>query len=433
MSETRIEDLTDRIKPTAASNLLLWGILAFFIAFVIWASLTQLDRSVIGSGRVVPSAQLQIVSNLEGGIVESINVKTGSIVKNGDPLIQLSSILSGAELGSGAATAAALAVKIARLEAEVAGRTPNYPATFDAASGDLLTIEKALHASRMAELSSLMNAANSRLTQTQRAVAEAQATYSARSSARDSNIAELAMIRPLVERGIEPRMTLLQAENAAAVSAAEASAAAASISRAQAGVSEARATLSQARQDWQSRAATELAAAQAEYSARVRTMPALADRAARTTIRAPLSGRINRVLVSTVGGVIRPGEPVVEIVPSDKSLLIEALVSPKDIAFVRMAQASRVDITAYDPAVYGSLDGKVVSISPDAVINERTGESHYTVRVRADANSLKDKQGRTLAIGPGMIANVKLLGDKRSVMNYILTPITRLGENAFRE
>ncbi len=432
MSETRLEDLTDRIKPTAASNLLLWGILAFFIAFVIWASFTQLDRSVNGFGRVVPSARLQIVSNLEGGIVESINVKTGSIVKSGDPLIQLSTVLSGAELGSGTATAAALAVKIARLEAEVAGRTPNYPTAIDA-GGDLLAIEKALHASRMAELSSLMNAANSRLTQTQRAVVEAQASYSARSSARDSNIAQLAMIRPLVERGIEPRMTLLQAENAAAVSAAEASAAAAAISRAQAGVGEARATLSQVRQDWQSRAATELAAAQAEYSARVRTMPALADRAARTTIRAPLTGRINRVLVSTVGGIIRPGEPVVEIVPSDQSLLIEALVSPKDIAFVRMAQASRVDITAYDPAVYGSLDGKVVSISPDAIINERTGESHYTVRVRTAANALKDKQGRSLPIGPGMVANVKLLGDKRSVMNYILTPITRLGENAFRE
>jgi membrane fusion protein, adhesin transport system len=342
-------------------------------------------------------------------------------------------VLSGAELGSGTATASALAVKIARLEAEVAGRTPSYPLAIDAAGGDLLAVEKALHASRMAELTSLMNAGNARLNQAQRAVAEAQANYAARSSARDSNSAELAMIRPLVERGIEPRMTLIQAESAAAVSAAEASAAAASIARAQAGVSEARATLSQARQDWQSRAGTELAAAQAEYSARVRSMPALADRAARTTIRAPLAGRINRVLVSTVGGIIRPGEPVVEIVPSDKSLLIEALVLPKDIAFVRFAQVARVDITAYDSAVYGSLDGRVVSISPDAVINERTGESHYTVRVRTDANSLKDKQGRSLPIGPGMIANVKLLGDKRSVMSYILTPITRLGENAFRE
>lgn len=433
MSETHIEDFTDRIKPTAAANLLLWGIFGFFIAFVIWASFTQLDRSVIGFGRVVPSAQLQIVSNLEGGIVETISVKTGMIVKAGDPLIQLSSVLSGAELGSGTATASALAVKIARLQAEVSGRTPNYPSAIDAPNQDLITVERALHASRVAELSSLVNAGNSRLTQAERAVAEAQANYAARRSARDSNSAELAMIRPLVERGIEPRMTLLQAENAAAVSSAEASAAAASIARAQAGVAEARATLSQSRQDWQSRAGTELAAAQAEYSARVRSMPALADRAARTTIRAPLSGRINRVLVSTVGGIIRPGEPVVEIVPSDKSLLIEALVLPKDIAFIRIAQPSRVDITAYDPAIYGSLDGKVVSISPDAVINERTGESHYTVRVRTAVNSIRDKTGRALPIGPGMIANVKLLGDKRSVMSYILTPITRLGENAFRE
>lgn len=431
MSDTRIEDLTHRIKPTSASNLLLWGILAFFIAFIVWASFTQLDRSVIGQGKVIPSSQLQIVSNLEGGIVESILVKTGMIVKEGDTLVQLSPVQVGADLGSGTATTGALAIKIARLEAEVAGRTPTYPA--DTSGGNLLAVEQALHAARMADLNSLTNAATARLNQAQRAVMEAQAGYAARSSARSASASELAMIRPLVDRGIEPRMTLVQAENAAAIAAAEADAALASISRAQAGVGEARATLSQLRQDWQSKASTELAQAKAEYTARVSSMSALSDRVARTTIKAPLTGRINRVMVSTVGGIIRPGEPIVEIVPSDKSLLIEALVMPKDIAFVRIDQASRVDITAYDPAVYGSLDGKVVSISPDAVVNERTGESHYMVKVRTTVNSINDRQGRPQPIGPGMIANVKLLGDKRSIMSYILTPITRLSEEAFRE
>ena len=225
----------------------------------------------------------------------------------------------------------------------------------------------------------------------------------------------------------------MQAESSYAVSQSEASAAAASISRAQASVGEAVASLNQQRQDWRSIAANDLATAQAELSARRSTLPALAERVARTTVKSPLPGRINRVLVTTVGAAVSPGAPLVEIVPSEESLLIETMVRPQDIAFVRMGQKAKVDITAYDPSVYGSLRGTVVSISPDATINERTGESFYTVRVRTASNELKDKNGRPLPIGTGMVASAALLGDKRTVLQYILTPITRLSETAFRE
>jgi membrane fusion protein, adhesin transport system len=184
---------------------------------------------------------------------------------------------------------------------------------------------------------------------------------------------------------------------------------------------------------FRARAATELATAQAELAARARTLPALSSRVDRTVIRAPVGGRINRVLVTTVGGSVSPGQPLVELVPSREALQVEALVSPKDIGSVRIGQRAKVDITAYDPAVYGSLVGQVVTISPDAVLNERTGETHYVVRVRTDKASLSDRNGTRLAIGSGMIATVNLLGDKRSVMSYILTPITRLSETAFRE
>ncbi len=150
-------------------------------------------------------------------------------------------------------------------------------------------------------------------------------------------------------------------------------------------------------------------------------------------IRAPVGGLVNRVLVTTVGGSVSPGQPLVELVPSRDALQIEALISPKDIGSVRTGQRARVDITAYDPAVYGAIDGEVITISPDAVLNERTGESHYLVRIRTSKAALKDRRGRALPIGPGMVATVNLLGDKRSVLSYILTPITRLSETAFRE
>ena len=433
MSETHLDDLTDRIKPRTASNLLLWFVVGFVVLFVIWAAFAELERTVRGMGRVIPSSQLQIVSNMEGGVVQDILIRPGQQVDEGDPLIRLDPTQMGSEFGSGEATVSALTVKIARLQAEVQGRSPAYPAAADAATADQIRIEQALHASRMADLSSLTSAAAARAAQAERSVAEAQAAYQARVTARDSRLSEVRILRPLVERGIEPRLSLAQAESAAAIAASEAQQAAESIARARASVSEARSALAQIRQEWRAQAANELATAQAELAARRRAMPALAERVDRTVIRAPLAGRINRVLVTTRGGTARPGEPLVEIVPSDERLLIEARVRPDDIAFVSLDQEARVAITAYDRSVYGALDGRVVAISPDAVTEERTGETFYLVRVRTDENALEDQAGRRLPIGPGMVAEVNILGDTRTVLQYILSPITKLSESAFRE
>jgi membrane fusion protein, adhesin transport system len=428
-----IEDFTDRIRPRTASNVLLWAVLGFFAIFLIWASIAKIDRTVRGMGRVVASSQLQTVSNLEGGVVEAIFVRTGQVVKAGQELLRLDPTQTGSELGSGEASASALAVKIARLQAEIQGREPVYPAAGDMVTANQIRIERALHASRMAELGSVVSAGQARVTGAQRAVQEAEAAYQARVSARDARQRELRMIRPLVERGIEPRLSLIQAESAYAVASSEAAAAAAGIARARAGVAEAQSTLNQQRQDWRALAANELAAAQAEYSARRSTLPALAERAERTVLRAPLPGRVNRVLVTTVGGTVAPGAPLVEIVPSEESLLVETMIRPDDIAFVRMGQKAKVNVTAYDPSVYGALDGVVASISPDAVLNERTGETFYTVQVRTASNALRDKSGRRLPIGTGMVADVSLIGDKRTILQYILSPITKLSETAFRE
>jgi membrane fusion protein, adhesin transport system len=433
LADPHFEDLADRIEPRSASNVLLWTILGFFIAFILWASIVQIDRTVRAPGRIVPSARLQVVSNLEGGIVAAILVRSGDLVRQGQALIKLDPTQSGAELGSSEVQVVALQAKIARLEAEVAGREPMYPVPRDAAGADQVSIERALHQSRMSDLAALVSANNARASQSLAAVAEAQAAYRARVSARDSAERQLSMMQPLVERGIEPQMTLVQLQNTAAVAASEAAQAAAAVGRAQSGVAEARATLSQVRQNWRAQAGTELATAQAEMAARSRTVPALAARFGRSTVAAPVTGRVNRVLVTTVGSSVGAGQPIVEVVPSNDTLTVEALVAPKDIGFVRIGQKAKINVSAYDSAIYGGMEGEVVTISPDATIEERTGESHYTVRIRADAKSLRDSAGKPLTIGPGMTADVSLLGDKRSILAYILTPIARLGETAFRE
>lgn len=426
-----LEDLADRIRPRAASNLLLWAILGFVTVFLVWASLTELDRTIRGQGRVIASSHLQVVSNLEGGIVDAILVRTGQTVREGQELVRLNRTMTGAELGSGEVTLGALRAKIARLEAEVAGRSPSYPPVTNATLASQIAVEQALHAARMANLSSINAASQARLVQAQRAAVEAAAAYQARVSASEAASTELESLRPLVERGIEPQLSLVRAESAASVAASDVAAASAAAARAQAAVVEARSVLSQQQQDWRSTAAADLAAARAEMAARQQTLPALEDRVQRTSVRAPLDGRINRVLVTTVGGSIGPGAPMVEIVPDRETLLVEAMVLPKDIGSVRIGQRAKVDITAYDPAVYGSLTGRVSSISPDAVTDERTGQSFYLVQVRTDSD--RTGSGRKLSIGPGMIAEVSLLGDKRSVLSYLLTPITRLRDRAFRE
>ena len=427
------EDLTDRIKPRAASNMLLWVVLAFVVIFVLWAAFAELDRTVRGGGRVIATSQLQVLSNPEGGVVEAILVKTGEQVSQGDELIRLDPTPTTSDFGSGEASVNALMAKIARLQAEVQGREPVYPAASDPITANQIGIERSLHASRMAELSSLVNAGQAAVAQASGSVREAEAMYRARTAARDAREQELALIRPLVERGIEPRLSLVQAESAFAVASGEAAAAAASISRARSSVAETQAALARQRQDWVALAAADLAAAQAEYSARRSTLPALAERVDRAVVRAPLPGRINRVLVTTVGGVAAPGAPLLELVPSEETLLVEVRILPQDIAFVRMNQTAKVNITAYDSSIYGSLRGIVVAISPDATMNEQTGQTFYTVQVRTASNALKDRDGRPLPIGTGMIADVSLLGDKRSVLSYLLSPITRLGERAFRE
>lgn len=416
-----------------ASNVLLIGIVAFVTIFFIWAYFAQIERTVRGEGRVIASSQLQVVSNGEGGVVEAILVRPGDRVAAGAPLVRLDPTSTAAELGSGRASYTALQVKIARLQAEIDGREPSYPPATDAATTEQILTERALHESRLADLASLTEAARARVVGARGLVAEGRATYRSRIVAAAARDREASVLRSLVERGIEPRLALLQAESAAAVARSDAAAAAAGIDRSQAAVGEGQAALDQVRPNWRAAAATELAAARAESSARRATLPALSTRVDRTVLRAPLAGLINRVLVTTRGAAVQPAQPLVEIVPSGESLLIEARVRPEDISFVRMDQPAKVALTAYDRSVYGTVDGRVVAISPDAVTEERSERTFYLVRVRTSASSLLARTGERMPIGPGMVAEVDLLGDPRTVLEYLLTPITRLSERAFRE
>ncbi len=425
------EDRLLAVEPRRAASFLLYLVGGFFLIALLWAGLTKIDRTVRANGQVIPSAKLQIVSNLEGGIVEAITVKPGDRVKRGAELIRLSPTLTGAAYDSSAIGVEALEAKANRLRGEVLGRSPGYVRS--ASGSDQVAMEQSLYASRRAEFSSLVAAAEARVAQAQRQVAEAQAGVGARQSSLKAADQELEMIRPLAMKMIVPKIDLVRAENAASVARSELDAAISALSRAQSGVAEARASLAQQRSDWKSRAATELTQVQAELASQQGALPALKDRVSRTTVRAPMNGIVNRILVNTVGGSVAAGEPIIEIVPVESVLLVDAAVRPSDIANVRLGQKSRVEITAYNSAIFGWMQGEVVSISPDAIYNEALKESFYSVQVRTTGSPLKDSKGKPLRIGPGMVATVNLLGEKRSILSYLLTPISRLSETAFRE
>ena len=416
------------IVARKSANIILWALAAFIVLAIAWAALTEIDRSVRGMGTVVPSSKLQVVSNLEGGVVEEILVKAGEEVKRGDILVRLSPTMTGADYGSSTAQVSALNSKIARLDAEVRGVSPDY----GEAPASQIAIESSLHDARMAELRSAQALGVARVNQAQRSVSEAKSLLDARRSTYASLQEELEMIRPLVATQVVPKIDLIKTENQVNVALKEMESAQAGLARAHASVAEARAESARLRSDWMRASAAELSQAQAELSAKREQLPALSDRVDRTIIRSPVNGTVNRVLVTTVGGSVAAGNPIAEIVPSKDALYIEAMIRPQDIANVSLGQNALIEITAYSRAIYGALSGRVTSISPDAVKNQETGESFYLVEIQT-SEELKDDTGDPLQIGPGMIANVNVLGEKRSILSYIFTPLTRLKDTAFRD
>ncbi|MDP4574186.1 HlyD family type I secretion periplasmic adaptor subunit [Qipengyuania sp. G39] len=430
--EGRVERFIDNLEPRRVSRWLFWAIVVFFVVFLIWAALAEIDRTVRGQGRVISSNELQIVSSLEGGVLEEIFVTTGQQVEALDPVLRLDPTETGSNLGSTSATAGALEMKVARLEAELAGRAPSFPAPADEEAARQRSIESALYASRQANLQSSLAGARAQLARARQQVTEAERQSDSLASQAQAARAEADLLRPLVDQGIEPRLSLVRAEGQATSAEAQLAGARASIGRAQAQVYEAQANLDRTLRDWRAQSANELAAAQAELGARSATLPALEERLARTTLRSPVTGTVNRVLVNTRGSAVSPGEPLVEITATDDALLVEVRIRPQDIGTVRIGQDAKVGITAFDQTIYGSLDGKVVTISPDSIVDERSGEIFYLVRVRTEMDSIPNVDG-DLEIGTGMVADVSLLGDKRTVLQYILTPLRRFSDRAFRE
>lgn len=420
------------IEPAKAAQILLYTIAGLFLLTLIWAATASLDRVTRGMGRVTPSNKLQEVQYLEGGIVKDILVKAGDKVKAGDILVRLDPTQFSAEFAQNREGYNLLYAKTARLEAIAAGKPLVFPKALKRSAPKIVADERKLYEARMEELAASLAVEEARLAQRKQSLKEARVALDYAKQNQALAAEELAMVETLVGKGIEPQIELLRARQRESAARGEIEKAKIAVSRAELEVSEAENEIIRIKKTFSASVADELSKAKAELAEVSGGLPALEDKVARTDVRAPIDGVVNRVLVSTIGGVVQPGETIVEIVPSEDTLLVEAKIKPADIGFLRVGQKAKVKITAFDSAIYGSLDGHIEWISADAVEDPKEKDRHYLIRVRTEKSAIDTRKG-ALKIMPGMAAEVDVLNGKRTVLAYLFTPLARVQDKALRE
>lgn len=419
-------------SPLIAQSLL-WVIAAFILIMLIWASLAIVDEFTRGEGKIVPSSDLQIVQNLEGGILAETMVSVGEVVERGQPLLQIDDTIFASTYKERSLQAEQFIIKAARLRAEanstefddelaILGGTHNQV---------LVSSERALYESRKQEHYSQLEILNQKVSQKYQELSSAKVNKNSLSDSYDLLKRELNFTRPLVAEGAVSHVELLRLERQVNDLKGELGRAAIAIPQLQSAYSEVKKNVETHTQTFASESRGELNEIMAELGRLEQTNEALEDRVKRTVVRSPMKGTVKQIKVSTIGGIIQPGMDLVEIVPIDESLLVDARVLPSDIAFIHPEQKATVKFTAYDFSIHGSLSAKVVHISPDTIVDEE-GVSYYQVRLQTDNNHL-GKEDDPLPIIPGMTVQVDILTGKKTILDYLLKPILKTKELAFRE
>lgn len=409
---------------------LLWAIAVFLLVALVWAALAEVDEFARGDGRVIPSQKLQVIQNLEGGIVQEIFVREGQLVARGQPLLRIDDTLFSSSLQETAVTLDQLTARVARLEAEAAGRV-FAPEQLDGVDPQFVAQERALYSSRALEQKTTEQVLREQVSQKEQELAELSAKEAQLARSVKLLEDELNMTRPLVSSGAVSPVEMLRLERQANDLLGELEGSRLAIPRARAGLEEVREKLVASQLKFASEVQKELAEVRAELSRQQQSSKAAQDRVNRTLVRSPVAGTVKQMLVDTIGGVIRPGMDIVEIVPNEDKLLVEARIRPADIAFITPGQAASVKVTAYDFAIHGALAGKVVQISPDTIINDE-GESFYRVRVETELSYL-GQADNPLPIMPGMVVSVDILTGQKTVLDYLLKPILKTKQLALRE
>lgn len=419
-------------KPTRRSQLLVWVVLLVVIWLIVWANHAELDKIVRGEGKVVPSSKIQVIQNLEGGIVEEIFFQAGDQVNQGDILLKLDNTQFSSSFGESQVRATQLKARAERLRAEAFDKPLIKKEQFDTPiNRALYQREYELYESRQQELRTKQRILEAQISQHRQELKEA---YSQETQLRRSYKLlnrEIGMMKPLVKQGIASEVDLLKLQREENDALTKLKSTQNSIPRLKSVIAEAQSKLQQAREEFMNEAHKELNDVLAEIQQIEQSSTALEDRVRRTEVRSPVHGTIKQFLVNTIGGVVQPGSDIVEIVPNDDALVLETKILPADIGFIYPGLKAKVKFTAYDFSIYGGLDGKVTRISADTITDEE-GNSFYIARIETDQNHLGTEKN-PLYLLPGMTASVDIIVGKHTIMDYLLKPIIKTKDLALRE
>ncbi len=393
---------------------------------LIWAAIAKVDIIVRTEGRIVPAGKAQIVQHLEGGIVRSILVQEGEVVQAGQPLMELSDIQARSNLDQERSKSAALRGREARLLAESSG-AGGVAFAAGHADANVQRAETAAFAARRNRVAEEVRVLRDQSAQKRGEMAEAESRRKNLTAELEVAQQQYRVFEGLKRNGAASNLELLDSQSRVQRLASQIAEAEAAIPRLRAATAETESRISEVWARYHAEASSELTQVRADLEKSGLEIGTSADRLDRNQVRAPVSGFINRLVVTTVGGVVRPGEVLLEITPDDKGVLVEARAKPNDRANLRSGLPARVRIGAYDYATFGTLEGRVAEVSADTLLDDREGR-YYRVVVKA--NSSTAQQMPTV---PGMTAVADIVVGQRTVLSYVLSPLLRFRDSAFRD
>jgi adhesin transport system membrane fusion protein len=402
------------------------------LIFLIWATFTKLDEVTRGMGQVIPSQRVQMIQNLEGGILEEILVQENQIVEKGDILVRINNSMAASQFRDVSGKAREYQASVARLEAGGEGRAFSLPEGLEKSDPQIASDQTAIYQARQQQIHSELGVLQSQQQQKQQEIAEMQSRLAQLEKNLELARQQRDIAKPLVDQGVYARVDYLTLERDLSNLQGDIDALRLAIPRARSAAEEIRRRMSQRHAEYKAQSLDELNRRRVELKSLNEMMSAGEDRVTRTDVRSPVRGTVKQLHLNTLGGVVKPGEPIMEVVPLDEArLFIEARVRPADIAFLRPGQKAMIKITAYDFSIFGGLEGVVEAISADTIEDEK-GEHFYKVKLRTQTGTL-NYQGENLPIIPGMVASVDILTGKKSVLSYLLKPILKIKQNALRE
>ncbi|MEX2618179.1 MAG: HlyD family type I secretion periplasmic adaptor subunit [Alphaproteobacteria bacterium] len=411
------------------AHILLFVVVAFFASFLWWSHGAVLDEVTRGEGRVIPTGQVQVVQNLEGGILAEIDVREGAVAAKGQVLLRIDNVAAAASLREMRARYLSLQAEATRLHAEAGGETElTFPPEILAEAPVTAENERALFDARRAQLDQQIQILREQVVQKRQEIAELNARLEQGRRAAELATQELDILKPLVDRGISPKLEYLRVQQKVQELATQAESVRLAIPRTRSSLDEARRRIDERRADFRAEAQRELNGLQPELDSLRENIATGADRVTRTEVRSPVRGTVSKLFSTTIGGVIQPGQNLVEIVPLEDTLLIEARIRPADRAQLFPGQKAVVKVSAYDFTRHGGVDAVLTDISADPIPDEM-GDSYYRIRLRTETDNL----GPDKPIIPGMTATAEILTGRKTVLDYLLKPIVKAQGSALRE